>query len=66
MVVKTKQIAVNPETEVTRSHTLTSRGVNARARSIDPNQDARSNSWNIFLRLGRGEDLGDTLNKRRD
>ena len=66
MAVRTKWMGVNPETEVARSHTLTSKGVNARAGSTYPNQDARNNSGNVFWRLGRGADLKDTLIRRCD
>ena len=66
MATRTQQTGVNPEIEVTCSHTLTSRGVNARAGSTHPNQDERSSSGNIFRRLGHRVDLRDTLNRRRD
>ena len=66
MAVRTQQTGVNPETEVTLSHTLTIRGVNTRAGSTHPNQDSRSSSGNVFWRLGRGVDLRDTLNIRPD
>ena len=59
-------MGVNPETEVTRSHTVTSRGVNIRPRSARPNQGERSSLGNIFRLLGHGADLRDTLNRRRD
>ena len=64
MAVRTQQMGVNPGTEVTRSHTLTSR--EARAGSTHPNQDERSGSMNIFKRIGHGADLRDILNRRRD
>ena len=62
MAIRTQQTGVNLETEVTRSHTLTSRGVNTRAGSTHPNQDTRSSLGNIFQRLGCRADLRDTLN----
>ena len=66
MAVRTQQTGVNPKTEVACSHMLTSKGVNARARSTYLNQDARSSSGNIFLRLGYRANLKDTLNRSRD
>ena len=66
MAIRTLQTSVNPETEVTHSYMLTSRGANARAGSTHLNQDARSSSENVFRRLGCGVDLRDTLNRRRD
>ena len=55
MAVKIQQMGVNLEIEVAYSHTLTSKEVSA-----------RSSSRNVFWRLGRGANLRDTLNRRRD
>ena len=66
MVVRNQQTGVNLETKVARSPMLTSMGVNARTKSTHLNQDAKSSSGNVFQILGRGADLRDMLNKRRD
>ena len=66
MAIRNQQMGAKPKTEVTRSHTLTSRGANARAESTHLNQDEISSSENIFRRLGHGVDLRDTLNRRCD
>ena len=66
MAVRTQQMGVNLETEVARSHTLTFRGVNTRARSTRPNQGERSSLRNLFRRLGHRANLRYTLNRRHD
>ena len=47
MAVRTQQMGVNPETEVTHSHTLTSQEAKEKARSTHPNQGERTGSGNI-------------------
>ena len=64
MAVRTKQTGVKLGTEVTRSHTPTSREAKARVGSTHPNQDERSGQGNIFMRLGHRVDLRDRHNRR--
>ena len=66
MAIRNQQMGAKSKTEVIRSHTLTSKGANARAESTHVNQDEISSSENIFRRLGHEADLRDTLNRMRD
>ena len=62
-------MSVNLGTEFTCSHALTSkeaREARVRARSTHPSQGKRSCSGYVFRRLGRGAEMRDTLNLRRD
>ena len=66
MVVRTQLTGANPRAKIVRSHTLAFVGVRARIGSVNANQnEERSDSGNVF-RLGQGQDLRDTLNRRQD
>ena len=67
MAVRTQWTGVNPRAEVARSHTPTSVGTRGHTGSARTGHNkGRSESGNVFKRLGKGANLRDTLNRRRD
>ena len=67
MAVGTQRTGVNLRVKVACSHMPTFVGTRGHTRSAwTGHNEGRSESRNVFRRLGRGADLRDTLNRRQD